>query len=132
MYRVTVENQCIESISKQGVMASLYKSMQATTNSSKEVCITMDLESCVLDVWRVDSDKFVLFYNPLDINEDYKISCSRKIEDMDSDTFELQDNSHRLNGCSKYNLISMEQAIKEIGRIVNNGDILLSDNWYSY
>lgn len=132
MYKVIVENQCIESTSKQGIMDSLYKSMQTITNRRKEVCITMDLESCVLNVWVVGSDKLLLFYKPLDINEDYKISCSRKIEDVNSDTFELQDNGHGLNWCSKYNLISMEQAIKEIERIVNNGDILLSDNWYSY
>ena len=61
-----------------------------------------------------------------------KESCSRKIVDMDSDTFELQDNGHRLNACSKYHLISMERAIKEIEYIVNNGNILCSDNWHSY
>ena len=61
MYRVTVENQCIESISKQGVIDSVYKSMKTIANRSKEVCITMDLESCVLDIWIVDSDKLLLF-----------------------------------------------------------------------
>ena len=132
MYRVTVENQCIESISKQGVIDSVYKSMKTIANRSKEVCITMDLESCVLDVWIVDSDKLLLFYNPLDVNQDYKISCSCKIEDMDSNTFVLKDNGHYLDGCSKYNLISMERAIKEIESIVNNRNILCSDNWYSY
>ena len=52
-YRVTVENQCIESISRQGVMDSLYKSMKTIANRTKEVCITMDLECCILDVWIV-------------------------------------------------------------------------------
>lgn len=132
MYKVRVKDKNITFISKQDTINYLYAHIQKIDEISKAVCMGMHTKEYTLYIWLVGIDKILLFFNPIDEREDCKISCSRKIEDINSPTFELKDENYALSGCSKYNLLSIEQAMKEIVYIMDSKDKVLTGNWYTW
>lgn len=133
MYDVMIANKGEVFTNKEDVIDYLCHKIRTIANIDREMCIAINSDDYILNIWIVDANKSVLlFYNPLDSHEDCKISCSGNKEEMSSPRFELQDNGNSLNGCNAYNLISIEQAVEEIQSVINNGCVSTSGKWYAW
>lgn len=131
MYKITYNNQTIESNDIEEVVLKIQELNNGNTLEKQMVMVEKD-DLQTLEIALAMGGKSILIYTPATDDEDIKISCNETVDRAKSDDIIIRAFDGETEKFSASNTVDFELATKVLKGFLSDEDFLMLGDWYCY